>query len=266
MSSWIGLNFQDCRRMRIRELNFLHDHIIIVIIRVIILISFLVVILIQRVFFYKFFSEGTLIETVWSLVPAVLLIVLLLPSIKILYVVEDIKSPSVTIKVIAHQWYWRYVSPFFKNLTVNLPHRKEISCGYEYDSNIEGGRSLRLLSCSRELYVPLGVTSRLIITSTDVIHSFSLPSLGLKVDALPGRLNQLFSNPWRVGVFFGQCSEICGSNHSFIPISINFCSLGYFDKIRKSHTMNYISENILSYSLAEYNFVKVTVKAFCFLK
>lgn len=233
MSSWIGLNFQDCRSISMGELNFLHDHIITVILSVILLISALISLLLKRHLYYKFLSEGTLIETIWSLIPALLLLILLLPSIKVLYIVEDVKSPSVTFKIIAHQWYWRYVSPVFKNFRT--------SKSYEFDSNLERSKRFRLLSCRENIFIPTTVTSRLIITSTDVIHSFSIPSMGLKVDALPGRINQLFCNPWRVGLFFGQCSEICGSNHSFIPVAVNFCTIEYFEKIRKFYSLEDIN-------------------------
>ena len=92
--------------------------------------------------------------------------------------------------------------------------------------------------------MPVNTTSRLLITSTDVIHAFALPSLGLKVDALPGRINQLFSNPSRVGGFYGQCSEICGSNHSFMPISIKICGLSDFDAVRKSYLLDIVSDSL----------------------
>lgn len=232
MSSWIGLNFQDSRRLGIGELNFLHDHIIIVITRVIVLISLLVFLLRGRGFYYKFFSEGTTIETIWSILPALLLVILLFPSIKILYLVEDVKNPSLTFKVVAHQWYWRYAVPLLKNLRVHIKEKN--SNFFEFDSNLETREEqLRLLSCSNDFFIPTSITSRLMITSTDVIHSFSLPAIGLKVDAVPGRINQLFCTPSRMGVFFGQCSEICGSNHSFMPICVKFCPNSYFEKIRK---------------------------------
>jgi len=128
------------------------------------------------------------------------------------------------------------VSPFFKNLRFISSENKILSY-FEYDSIMEEFSILidrpRLLNCSSSLFLPINTTSRLLITSTDVIHSFALPSLGLKVDALPGRINQLFSNPSRVGVFFGQCSEICGSNHSFMPIILKVCDLKNFDLVRK---------------------------------
>jgi cytochrome c oxidase subunit 2 len=101
------------------------------------------------------------------------------------------------------------------------------------------------MGCSSDFFMPVNSTSRLLITSTDVIHSFALPSIGLKVDALPGRINQLFSNPSRVGRFFGQCSEICGSNHSFMPIRVKVCSLSDFDRVCKS----YLLDNLRDFSV-----------------
>lgn len=104
----------------------------------------------------------------------------------------------------------------------------------------------RLLTCSSDFYLPVDTTSRLLITSTDVIHSFALPTLGLKVDALPGRINQLFTNPSRVGVFYGQCSEICGSNHSFMPIRIKVSSLFDYDLVSKSYLLDILGDRFSS--------------------
>lgn len=119
---------------------------------------------------------------------------------------------------------------------ISLSYSGNLSSFFDYDSSVISDAdffSPRLLGCSTDLFLPVGSTSRLLITSTDVIHSFSLPSIGLKVDALPGRINQLFSTPSRVGVFFGQCSEICGSNHSFIPISVRVTSSFDYDNLGK---------------------------------
>lgn len=119
--------------------------------------------------------------------------------------------------------------------------------GYEFDSIINASGddvfSPRLLGCDSELYFPLGVVRRLLITSTDVIHCFALPRLGLKVDALPGRINQLYVNPRRLGVFYGECSEICGSNHSFMPIFVKICTYEDYQEIGKLN----IIDTILDY-------------------
>lgn len=183
--------------------------------------------------------------------PAFLLVVLVLPSMKVLYMMEDVKTPSFTFKVVAHQWYWSYVVPLLNNMSFFFSGQ-EVR-GYEYDSIVETYLDCperpRLLGCSSDLLIPVGATSRLLITSTDVIHSFALPSLGLKVDALPGRINQLFSRPSRVGSYYGQCSEICGSRHSFMPIRLKVCSLRDFDDLCKRYTMEAIEDCLGGVSL-----------------
>lgn len=235
------MSFQDSCSPSIRELRVFHDHIVVVISGVIVLIRYIIGYLLLNFKYYKNLSEGTFIEMVWSVVPAFLLIILVIPSMKVLYFIEDVKSPSLTFKVIAHQWYWSYVVPFFKNFTFKVGDSYFFRM--EYDSIIEDKESCpRLLGCSRDLTVPLNTTSRLLVSSTDVIHSFAVPSLGLKVDAIPGRINQLFVNPSRLGVFYGQCSEICGSNHSFMPIIIKVVDLESYDFIRKKFLLEVLQE------------------------
>lgn len=247
MPRWLALGFQDRSSPSMGELSCLHDHVITIMFRVIILITYIMVYLLVNTKYYKFLSEGTFIETIWSMVPAFLLIILVLPSMKVLYIMEDVKSPVLTFKVVAHQWYWSYVVPLFKNFSYSLDSSDSVST-YEFDSMLEehtvDSDFPRLLGCSSDFFVPVNTTSRLLITSTDVIHSFALPSLGLKVDALPGRINQLFMNPSRVGSFFGQCSEICGSNHSFMPIRIKVCALSDYDRVRKSYLLDVVSDSL----------------------
>ena len=228
------------------ELSCLHDHVITIILRVIIFITYIICYLLINSSYYKFLSEGTFIETVWSIIPAFLLIILVLPSIKVLYMMEDIKSPVLRFKIVAHQWYWRYIVPLFKNFSFYL--NSQNFSFYEFDSIIDEESLVipRLLTCSSDFYLPVDTTSRLLITSTDVIHSFALPTLGLKVDALPGRINQLFTNPSRVGVFYGQCSEICGSNHSFMPIRIKVSSLFDYDLVSKSYLLDILGDRFSS--------------------
>lgn len=228
------------------ELSCLHDHVITIIFRVIIFITYIIVYILVNTTYYKFLSEGTFIETIWSIIPAFLLIILVLPSMKVLYIIEDIKSPVFTFKIVAHQWYWSYIVPLFKNFSFSLNTRN--FSFFEFDSMIDEESSVipRLLTCSSDFYLPVNSTSRLLITSTDVIHAFALPTLGLKVDALPGRINQLFTNPSRVGLYHGQCSEICGSNHSFMPIRLKVCSLRDYDEVSKSYLLDILGENFSS--------------------
>lgn len=250
MPRWLVLGFQDSASIRIGELSCLHDHVITIMLSVIIFITYVITYLLFSSSYYKFLSEGTFVETIWSMIPAFLLIILVLPSMKVLYMIEDIKSPVLSFKVIAHQWYWSYVVPLYKNFSFFLNSKSFSS--YEFDSLIEEGsfEIPRLLTCSSDFFLPVNTTSRLLITSTDVIHSFALPTLGLKVDALPGRINQLFTNPTRVGLYFGQCSEICGSNHSFMPISVKVCSVDDYDSVSKSYLLDVLGDSFSSsYSL-----------------
>lgn len=241
MPSWIRISFQDANGPFLRYLSFLHDHVIIVMLIVIVFIFYLLCYLLFNKSFYKFFSEGTFIETVWSIVPAVLLIVLVLPSMQILYIIEDIKTPSFTFKVIAHQWYWTYVTPLLNNLSYFL--NDTLFTSFDYDSMMDLDSNFpRLLGCSSSLTIPLGFTSRFLISSTDVIHSFSMPRLALKVDALPGRINQIFSLPVMRGVFFGQCSEICGSNHSFMPIILKVVDYDLYTRYSTMSLLNDVLE------------------------
>jgi cytochrome c oxidase subunit 2 len=129
-----------------------------------------------------------------------------------LYTLDENIDPSLTIKVIGHQWYWSYEFP-------NFPHEIEFDSYMVPTSDLNNGE-FRLLEVDNKLLIPVNVNVRLIISSTDVIHCWTIPSLGVKADAIPGRLNQVNFLINRPGKFFGQCSEICGSNHSFMPITI----------------------------------------------
>lgn len=228
MPRWLALGFQDRGSLAIIELSYLHDHVIIIIVRVIILISYVITYMLVSKHSYKFLSEGTLIETIWSIVPAGLLIVLVVPSIKVLYLIEDTDTPSLSIKVLAHQWYWTLewtllrCFSFYHNSSIILDTIDELSISSYSD------RIIYLSDSCVRASLPVNRTSRLLISSTDVIHAFAIPGLGLKVDAVPGRINQLLTTPCLSGVYYGQCSEICGANHSFIPIRINICSPSIF--------------------------------------
>ena len=166
--------------------------------------------------FNKFIIEGQEIETIWTILPAFLLIFIALPSLKTLYLMEDTKTPRITIKISGHQWYWSYE---YTSLTIT-----------ETDNFIENSNTLRLLKTREILQLPVNSSIRAIVTSSDVIHSWTVPTIGVKVDALPGRLNQIFLFSKRLGLYTGQCSEICGTNHSFIPILIQISSPKEFIK------------------------------------
>lgn len=209
MPRWLSLGFQDPSAILLVEFSNLHDHILVIITIVMILVTYVMLLLFSSSNFYKYFSEGTLIETIWSIIPALLLILLVVPSVVVLYILEDLYFPCVTVKITGHQWYWSYEVPVSLSLD-----------SVSYDS-ILTDEIPRLFSCRTNLVLPISVPVRFLVTSRDVIHSFSAPSLGLKIDAVPGRINQIFGVCSRLGYFFGQCSEICGSYHSFMPICID---------------------------------------------
>lgn len=193
---------------------FFHDHAIIVLCLITILTICLVFSLVTSDKFNKYSIEGQEIETIWTIVPALMLIFIALPSMKTLYLMEDSKEPSLTIKIIGHQWYWSYEYPILEDS--------------EIEAFMENSKILRLLKTREYLNLPRLNIIRGLVTSNDVIHSWTVPTIGVKVDAIPGRLNQLFLFSKRIGLFTGQCSEICGMNHSFMPILIKFSSVKEF--------------------------------------
>nr|AWA82146.1 cytochrome c oxidase subunit 2 [Cantharellus cibarius] len=158
-------------------------------------------------------THGTLIELIWTITPALILIAIAFPSFKLLYMLDEVISPAMTVKVAGNQWYWSYeYSDFIK----------EDGDAISFDSymipesDLEVGQ-FRLLDVDNRVVVPVDTHIRFIVTGTDVIHDFAVPALGLKIDAVPGRLNQTSVIIKRVGTFYGQCSEICGTYHGFMP-------------------------------------------------
>lgn len=163
------------------------------------------------------FVHGTLLEIVWTCTPALILVIIAVPSFSLLYSMDEVIDPVMTLKVIGHQWYWSYEysdtnddSIVFDSYMVQ-------------EDDLEAGQ-FRLLEVDNRVVIPTDTHIRVLITSSDVLHSWAIPSLGVKLDACPGRLNQTSMYVKREGVFFGQCSEICGINHGFMPIVIEAVS------------------------------------------
>lgn len=207
--TWGQLSFQDACSPLIFELIDFHDYALTILILIITFVGYAFISLINNKISARNIFEAQEIETIWTILPAIILIFLALPSLRLLYLLDELTHPTLTLKTIGHQWYWRYEYSDFINL--------------EFDSYIIQTDDLttgafRLLEVDNRAVVPWGVEIRTLITAADVIHAWSVPALGLKVDAIPGRLNQVIINSIRPGVFYGQCSEICGANHSFIPI------------------------------------------------
>ncbi len=159
--------------------------------------------------------HGTVIEVIWTVIPSLVLVVVALPSFALLYSIDEIIDPALTIKVVGHQWFWSYEYNDFETQlgTVNFDSymvpEDELQLG-----------TLRLLEVDNRVVLPLNTHTRVLVTAADVLHSWAIPSLGVKLDACPGRLNQTSLFIIRKGVFFGQCSEICGSGHGNMPIAV----------------------------------------------
>nr|WAB69998.1 cytochrome c oxidase subunit II [Osteocephalus aff. leoniae DO-2022] len=205
----IQLSLQDASSPIMEELLHFHDHALMAAL----LISTLVLYIITTLMSTKLFNTNTIdaqeIEMVWTIMPAMILIVIALPSLRILYLMDEISSPDITVKAIGHQWYWSYEYSDFTDLNFDsyMIPTKDLMPG-----------QFRLLEVDNRMITPVGMTTRTLITAEDVLHSWAVPALGIKTDAIPGRLNQTSFLISRPGIFYGQCSEICGANHSFMPI------------------------------------------------
>jgi len=165
--------------------------------------------------------HGTAIEIIWTITPSFILMLIAVPSFALLYSIEEIVDPAITIKAIGHQWYWTYEYSDYNTtdeqaLTFDsyLIPEDELKLG-----------ELRLLEVDNRVVLPVNTHIRVIITAADVLHSWAVPSLGVKCDAVPGRLNQVTLFIQREGLFYGQCSELCGVNHGFMPIVVEAVSL-----------------------------------------
>lgn len=211
MSTWANLGLQDSASPLIEQLTFFHDHTIIILFIITVIVSYIIVSIFLNSYVNRFLLHGQTIEIIWTILPAIVLLFIALPSLRLLYLLDEINTPSITLKSIGHQWYWSYEYSDFLNI--------------EFDSYIIPLNDLpidgfRLLDVDNRVVIPIDSQIRILVTAADVIHSWSVPSLGVKVDGTPGRLNQTNFLVNRPGLFYGQCSEICGANHSFIPIVI----------------------------------------------
>ena len=220
-SPW-GIYFQDSATPQMEGLVELHDAIMYYLVIILFGVGWVLFSIIYNFSIskspisHKYLNHGTLIELIWTITPAIILILIAFPSFKLLYLMDEVNDPSITVLAEGHQWYWSYQYPDFLDSNDDIV---EFDSYIVPESDLEEG-TLRLLEVDNRLYVPEEVHIRFIITSGDVIHSFACPSLGLKCDAYPGRLNQISAYINRQGVFYGQCSEICGILHSSMPIVI----------------------------------------------
>lgn len=222
------LSFQDPVTPIKEQLIIFHDHTIIIIIIITCTVLYIIISITFNKIRNRFLLEGQVIELVWTIIPALLLVVIALPSLKILYLIEEINNPIISLKAIGHQWYWRYEYSDFKKI--------------EFESYIKKTSELekneyRLLEVDNRIILPFNTKTRILVTSYDVIHSWTVPALGIKIDGSPGRINQGRIIILRPGVFYGQCSEICGSNHRFIPIVMESVNIKTFNSWIKNFSI-----------------------------
>nr|YP_009538080.1 cytochrome c oxidase subunit II [Limenitis cleophas]AYN60862.1 cytochrome c oxidase subunit 2 [Limenitis cleophas] len=210
MATWSNLNYQNSASPLMEQIIFFHDHTLIILIMITILVSYLMINLFFNKYINRLLLEEQMIELIWTILPAITLIFIALPSLRLLYLLDELNNPLITLKSIGHQWYWSYEYSDFNNIEFD-------SYMTQTNNNLS---NFRLLDVDNRIILPMNNQIRILITATDVIHSWSIPSLSVKVDANPGRLNQTSFFINRSGIFFGQCSEICGANHSFMPIVI----------------------------------------------
>ena len=156
-------------------------------------------------------SHNTTIEVLWTLIPCLILVVMAVPSFKVLYTQDTIPKADVTIKAVGYQWYWGY----------EYPDENIIFDSYMVDEKDLKENQPRLLTVDNEIYVPVNKVIKVMITANDVLHAWALPSFGVKRDAIPGRINETWFKADRTGTYYGQCSELCGIKHAFMPITVN---------------------------------------------
>nr|YP_009491510.1 cytochrome c oxidase subunit II [Pidorus atratus]AWI14396.1 cytochrome c oxidase subunit II [Pidorus atratus] len=219
MATWSNLNLQNGASPLMEQIIFFHDHTLIILIMITILVGYLMSSLLFNKYINRFLLEGQMIELIWTILPAITLIFIALPSLSLLYLLDEINNPLITLKSIGHQWYWSYEYSDFKNIQFD---------SYMTNNNEFLMNNFRLLDVDNRIILPMNNQIRIMVTASDVIHSWTIPTLGVKIDANPGRLNQtnFFMN--RPGIYYGQCSEICGANHSFMPIMIESISIKNF--------------------------------------
>ncbi|MFC5327079.1 cytochrome c oxidase subunit II [Bradyrhizobium oligotrophicum] len=155
-------------------------------------------------------THNTLIEVAWTLIPVLILVMIAVPSFRLLFLELDVPNADITIKATGKQWYWSYAYPD--------------NGKFEFDSLLAQDKQPRLLAVDNEMVVPVNKVIRVQTTGADVIHSWAIPSFGVKIDAIPGRLNETWFKATKVGMYYGQCSELCGKDHAYMPIAVRVVS------------------------------------------
>nr|AQM37709.1 cytochrome c oxidase subunit II [Brachionus calyciflorus]QHN89966.1 cytochrome c oxidase subunit 2 [Brachionus calyciflorus] len=223
LSVWGQLNLQEGMSTIMELMNYFHDYMMIILVLIMTFVTYLFIFVITSPRLDKYTVDSHILETVWTIVPMVILLFMAFPSLYLLYLMEDVSNPNLMVKVVGHQWYWEYQ---YSNSWFN----------YGFDSYMVYEKSdsplFHSLDVDNRLVLPTNANILFLVTSADVLHSWAVPTLGIKTDAIPGRLNYLSTMTPYSGVYYGQCSEICGSNHSFMPIVLEFIPMAnYLDYV-----------------------------------
>nr|YP_010352893.1 cytochrome c oxidase subunit II [Pseudotibiozus cerasopus]UOF70233.1 cytochrome c oxidase subunit II [Pseudotibiozus cerasopus] len=219
MATWANLLFQNSASPLMEQLIFFHDHTLLILTMILSLVLYLFIMLMTNSYTNRFLLEGQEIETVWTILPGIILIFIALPSLRLLYLLDEVNIPDLTLKTTGHQWYWSYEYTDFNTIDFD---------SYMIPTESLTNNSFRLLDVDNRTILPINAQIRMLITAADVLHSWTIPALGVKADAVPSRLNQVSFIINRPGLWYGQCSEICGANHSFMPIVIESVPMKYF--------------------------------------
>nr|BBN80003.1 cytochrome c oxidase subunit 2 [Grandidierella fasciata] len=222
------LNLQDSASNIMEELTSFHDFTMTVITIITILVGLNMATIMSYKLTDRFLLHDQTIEIIWTTVPIFILLLVAAPSLKALYMLDDPFSPNLTIKTIGHQWYWSYEYSNFPDLEFN---------SYMIPTEELNTSDVRLLETDNNIVLPYNTQIRMVVTAADVIHSWTVPVLGVKADAVPGRLNQIMFSVKRPGLFYGQCSEICGANHSFMPIKLEVTPMNIFVNWVKNYNL-----------------------------
>nr|QDC34245.1 cytochrome c oxidase subunit II [Laodelphax striatellus] len=215
---WTKFYLPDAYSPTMEQLVYFHDHTMSIITSITILICILLNSILWNKLIDLNMNEHQMIETWWTILPTIVLFLIAIPSLKILYSMEELINPTISIKSMGHQWYWsyEYSDKFCKELESYMKYNKK--------------NDFRLLEVDNKMKAPFLTQIRMIFSSSDVLHSWTIPCLGIKMDAVPGRINQSSLMIKKPGIFMGQCSEICGANHSFMPIMLESIKLNKFIK------------------------------------
>nr|AIT58349.1 cytochrome c oxidase subunit 2 [Coptotermes acinaciformis acinaciformis]AIT58405.1 cytochrome c oxidase subunit 2 [Coptotermes acinaciformis acinaciformis]AIT58407.1 cytochrome c oxidase subunit 2 [Coptotermes acinaciformis acinaciformis]AIT58521.1 cytochrome c oxidase subunit 2 [Coptotermes acinaciformis acinaciformis]AIT58527.1 cytochrome c oxidase subunit 2 [Coptotermes acinaciformis acinaciformis] len=225
MTTWLNMSLQDGASPIMEQLVFFHDHVLMIMLMITTTVSYMMITLIRNKQTSRFMLEGQMIETTWTIAPAIILVFIAMPSLRLLYLMDEVHNPSLTLKAVGHQWYWSYEYSDFTKLEFD---------SYMIPQEEQQESTFRLLDTDNRIVLPMNSPIRMIVTAADVLHSWTIPSLGVKTDATPGRLNQTSFSISRPGILYGQCSEICGANHSFMPITI--------ESVPAKHFINWVSK------------------------